>query len=140
MKDDELLHRVTINEHGQLPKTYALRKGISVAKPYQNWAMAQVLINMKNGIPVDRTLQEMINGGFTQFNSKTLVTFVGIFLGYLALTAVMNLLALPSLVKSIVDLIFGGVTIAMLVWTYLSLDKSNQRFYTVYLRYKSVAI
>lgn len=137
MRNDITVVRVSIFETGKIPKSFLLRNGKEVARPFQTWAMYQILTNTKNSVSVDTNLNEMVNGYFTTFNNKTVYAFIVALIGFLLLNGIVSL-GLPEFIKTVLNLVFGVMCIAMLFWTYKSVEKNNKRFESVYLRYKSL--
>jgi hypothetical protein len=135
LKDDDSFVRLNYFEQGQIPKSLVLRNQKVTAKPFQTWAMAQIILNINNRIPKDIVLEEMLTGNFYKFNTSTIVIFMIIVVVYFTLHFIINA-TIKGIAGNILDLLFTGALVAMGVWTYLSIEKNNQKFYTTYLRYK----
>lgn len=136
IRSSEQITRFAFNEEGQISKEFVLREGIFVKRNYQTWAMAQIILNQKNHLAEDPILDEIIIGGFSRFNQKTVLSFVGAFLVYFVFRAV-ALLGLPDILSTIFDLLFGIVLAGMLVWTILSINKNLDRYKATYNNYYS---
>lgn len=137
MRNDITITRVSVYETSKLPRSFLLRNGKEVGRPFQTWAMYQILINTKNSQTIDTSLNEMCSGYFTTFNNKTVYAFLASFIIFILLTTILGSI-LPEFIKTILNFIFGIICIAMLYWTYMSVEKNNKRFKNVYLRYRSL--
>ena len=78
-------------------------------------------------------LLEILAGYFSSFNTKTAVYFILSFLIYLVLKLLTA--SLPSLVGTILDVLFGIVLVFVAYWTYISVAKNLQRYKNTYLAY-----
>lgn len=139
LKASEAVLRLAINEPGGIIKEFVLRDGVQVAKNYQTWAMAQIILQRQRGDDIDKQLLDMTEGNFTVVNNKTIVTFIGVFTLYF-LIKILTLNYAPDLVDMIWDTLFIIALIAMGYWTYLSINKNYMRYkdvYNMYARYDS---
>lgn len=133
---DETIFRINIKEESKTPISITLRKRDRLLQGYQTWALYQTIINIKNKVQRDIILEEMIGGNFSTFNQQTILLFVGVSIGFVILNLIFSITVFPEIISIILNMLFGGVISAMLVWTYLAIDKNNKRFYNTYLRYK----
>ena len=122
--------RFAMNEKGQIPKEFAIREGAMVARAYQSWAMAQTLINLKNGIAHDDRISELFKGSFAKYNKTTVVTFFLVFLLYAIIKGLAG--SILGVFSLILDVLFGLASAFMLWWIYSSFDKNLKRFKSVY--------
>lgn len=135
LKNDSTFTRLNYFERGQIPKNITLRNNYVTAKPFQTWAMSQIILNIKNRIPKDEILEEMLIGNFYKFNPTTIVLFMVVVVAYFALQLIIRS-AIGGILSNIIDFVFAVIMIAMGVWTYLSLEKNNKKFFAKYLQYK----
>jgi hypothetical protein len=135
LKNDDTFTRLNYFEIGQIPKNIVLRNEYITAKPFQTWAMSQIILNIKNRIKQDPVLDEMLIGNFYKFNTTTIVLFMVVVVSYFALQFIIRA-TIAGIVSNIIDFLFAVVMIAMGVWTYLSLEKNNKKFYDKYLQYR----
>jgi len=130
LKNATYYSRLSFNEKGQVPKEFALREGPNVGYSYQSWAMAQLLINTKNGLQIDTRLQELFKGNFAKYNKTTIITFVAVLLGYVLIKSLLG--NLSPVIGVVLDILFGGFSAFMLWWIYKSMEKNLRRFKAVY--------
>jgi hypothetical protein len=134
IKSSERLTRLGLNEKGEIIREFVLRENQIVKRNYQTWAMAQLILNCKNEFPIDMSLVEMLNGTFTRFNQKTVLTFIGVFIVYVVFKLI-SLLGMPDILGTIFDIIFGIVLVGMLVWSVISINKNLERYRAIYSSY-----
>ncbi|GAB4162521.1 MAG: hypothetical protein Fur003_5540 [Candidatus Dojkabacteria bacterium] len=133
IKEAEFMSRVAINEPNLVPKEFILRKKDIVAKPFQTWAMGRKLLNIKNRLPEEKVLDEMLEGYFSLFNSKTILAFGIVSLSYLLLRWVLG--GVSDIVGKIMDIAYGASVVLMSVWFYITINKNLKRFEAVYMNY-----
>jgi len=131
---NESFYRILFNEIGEKPKTIVLRERDFTAKSYKSWALFQALVNHKSKTVQDPLLKEMTAGNFTKFNEKTILTFIGAALGLILISMLVSTL-LPDIANTIFMYVFGIFCVLALVWTIMSIEKNNKRFFAAYLRY-----
>lgn len=139
IKNNEAQTRIYLHAKGQIPKSFVIRDKTKVCKNYQNWASYQKMINHKSGLAQDIKVDEMINGNLSKVNNKTVRIFLIVFFAFVAIKIILSL-GLPDIIGTILDFVFGGILIAMGVWTYLSMEQNNKRYYNVFLQYKQPKI
>ncbi len=141
LKSEESRTRINIQTQGQIPKSFVIRDKTKVCKQYQTWACYQKIVNHKSSLANDEKIDEMISGNLSKINNKTVRLFLIIFFSFVAIKLLLVLI-IPDLdiISTILDFIFGGVTLAMGVWTYLSMERNNKRYYNLYLQYKQAKI
>lgn len=126
--------RFSIVEGNSLPKDFALRKGLVAAREFQTWAVAYTIKNLQKDRE-DYELHNMIYGNFSSFSPEILVYAFLIFIGYVVISAVFGGI-LPSIVKTILDWLFSGFALAVLIWLLWSMYTNITKNGKVYERYK----
>ena len=136
LKSGEHFTRLTINESQQVPKDFMLREGALVARGYQNWAFARLILNVRDNITTDATLLDMLKGWFVLFNQRTVVAFAGITTMYF-LMRLLIIPLLPDFFAGILDVIFGILALLMGAWVVLSVNKNLERYQAAYGAYST---
>jgi hypothetical protein len=134
MRSFDGLTRLSITSPRQVPKDFVLRQGTFVKKSVNTWAMYRIIKNIQKRIESEKALEDMLVGNFVNFNTRTVLTFIVVFLAYLMLK-LLTMNYAEGLPNTILDFIFGGVVIAMAVWTVLSINKNLQSYQAVYHGY-----
>ncbi len=135
LKQVDDLPRLTITSTGAVPKDFLHRSGFGISKSYKTWAMTQTIVNIKSNMQENPVIIEMLDGYFSRFNSKTVLSFIGIFIAYFILSPV-STYYLPSFISTILDILFVIVLLFMIWWLYSSVSGNLKRFETVYLSFK----
>lgn len=136
MRDFDDLPRLSITPVGKVPLSFVPRTNQVVSKSYKTWAVFQLINNLQNHTEVDPILQEMVNGNFTTFNQKGILTFIVSFLLFLGLRTVASWL-LPDIASTLLEFAFIAVTIGMGIWVIMTIEKNNKRFHQVFMRYSN---
>jgi hypothetical protein len=124
----------SFQEENSVPKDIMLRKDFKLETNMRTWAMGQTVINAKNGV-MNRGLDEMLSGYFGTLDTKDIMKFIYIFLGYFLLK-VISVSFLPGFVNTILDVTFW-VVLGFVVYTMYKTAKSSlKRFENVYLSYR----
>lgn len=134
IRQSEDIFKVSLKEKDRPPKYFLLRNKLEIQKNYKQWTLMQILLNLKNGVAIEPELREMLDGHFASFNTRTILVFIAIFVGYLVLRRLLGELA-DNLVGTIMDWIFGGVLLFMLYWVYISMNKNLKRFSQLHRTY-----
>lgn len=135
-RDNEFTTRLAINEPQKVPFEFILRRDILVQKPYLTWAMYQTLLNYKNGLRKDENLEKFFVGNFNTFNQRTVLLFIAIFAGYFLIRVLLGGF-LPQILQTILDIIFGLVSLLMGIWTYLSVQGNLDKHKITYDKYRT---
>lgn len=134
MRQDENLTRLAISERGSVSKEFVLRQGLNMQEGFKTWAMSRMILDTKLNNSLNPVFGQMLEGYFSSFNQKTVLTFIGGFLGYFVLK-VISLRFMPDLINTILDVLLSIGLILMLVWLYLSISNNLQKFERVYVSY-----
>lgn len=137
LKADEQLSRMVISEDGQIPKDYLFRQGIEIKKVFQTWAMYQILQNHKLNRQNDPLLIDMVQGSFTKFNQKTVLTFIVTLILYIIIRLIVDSFDVGILL-TVLDVLFGIALVGMGIWTIFSINKNLQHFKRVYNSFQLV--
>jgi hypothetical protein len=136
LKTDETFTRLSYTEVNSISKSIVLRLGQTTAKPYQTWAMSQIILNIKNRIPRDVVLDDMLIGNFIHFNTSLIVFFMIIVIAYFAIHFMIS--SVSNLISTILDFVFAGILIAMGSWVYLEIEGNNKTFFNTYIKYRPI--
>ena len=138
MQENNDLPRFEIKEKNSnnLPMRIVLRKSYETASPFRTWAASQLLFDISMKKPVDIFLEEMASANFTNFNKRSLMSFLGIFAGYILLSMICSINIVPPIIGTILNILFGGVMIAMVGWLYYEIEKNNKKYKSIYSRYQ----
>lgn len=134
LKNTTFYSRFAFNEAKQIPKEFALRSDTQVALSYQSWAMAQSIINLKNGLPEDKSLAELFKGSFARYSQGMVLVFFIIFIVYVLAKGLLG--SLFDFLNVGLDIAFGIISVYMFWWIYRTTAKNLNRFKAIYNRYR----
>ncbi|MCA9374975.1 hypothetical protein KC622_01445 [Candidatus Dojkabacteria bacterium] len=123
--------RFSLTEPQKVPREFYWRKSFEIGKGYQTWAMAKIIILLKNKQQVDPLFNEMLEGEFSTFNSKTVFLFTATFAFYVLLKITL-LKAASEFLDNVFDGLFIIILIGFFAWTIMSINKNLKRFETLY--------
>lgn len=135
VKTSEYILKFSFNELNKVPKYFILRESSIIQKNLKTWAMSQLIMNVKNGMKKDLNLEEILKGNFSTFNTKTMLSFIFIFLVYFLLRVIFQGLEIDIL-SAILDIIFVFILLFMAWWTYSSITRNLDRFKNTFMTYR----
>ncbi len=134
MRQDENLTRLSLAETNAVSKEFVLRQADEIQEGFKTWAMGRMILDTKLGNTQNPVVEEIFEGYFSTFNQKTVMTFIGGFLGYFVLK-VLALNFMPDIINTILDVILSIGLLFMAWWVYISIANKLKKYERVYLSY-----